>query len=62
MTSEKTDLCFCESYNHRVNTAKHSCKVVKYHTIATRHIINPTSPIQLWVQFMPQIKATLNIL
>ena len=62
ITSESTDLQFVELYNHRVNEAKLDCKAAKYHTIATLRTIDPTCPTQLWIQFMPQTKATLNIM
>ena len=62
ITLEKTDLQFVDSYNHRVNTAEHGCKATQYHTIATLCTITTACPIQLWDQFMPQIKATLNIM
>ena len=60
--SEDTDLQFVESYNHRVNAAKHDYKATKYHAIAMMCTINPTCPIPLWDQFVPQIDTTLNIM
>ena len=62
ITLEKTNLQFVESYNRRVNAAKHGYKATQYHTTATLCTTDPTCPIQLWDQCMPKIEATLNIM
>ena len=53
ISSERTDLQFVESYNHRFNAAENGCKAAKYHTIATLCTIDPACPVQLWDRFVP---------
>ena len=62
ISSEKTDLQFVESYNHRVNAAEHGFKAAKYHTIATLCTIDPACSIQLSDRLVLQIEAILNIM
>ena len=61
IASKRIYIKFVESYNYRVNTAEHSYKAIKYHTVATLCTVNPACLIQLWDRFMPKIEATLNI-
>ena len=62
ITSERTNLQFVESYNHRVNAAEHGYNVAKYHTLATLCTIDPVCPVQLWDICVPQVEATLNVM
>ena len=62
ITLENTDLQFIESYNHKVNTVKHSYKAAKYHTIVTLCTIDLTFPIQVGEKSMLQIETALNII
>ena len=58
--SKDTNLQFVESYNRRVNAAKHGYKAIQYHTIVILCTIDQTCPIQLLDKFMPHIETTLN--
>jgi hypothetical protein len=49
-------------HNHRVNAAKRAIGAFKEHLIADLTTINMLCPLQLWDEFLPQVKLTLNLL
>ncbi len=49
-------------HNHRVNAAKQAIGTFKEHFIATLATINNLCPLQLWDEFLPQVKLTLNLI
>jgi hypothetical protein len=49
-------------HNHRVNAAKRTIATFKEHFIATLTTVDMLCPLQLWDEFLPQIKLTLNML
>ena len=49
-------------HNHRVNAAERAIATFKNHFIANLATLDPTCPIQLWDEFLPQVELTLNML
>ena len=51
-----------EPGNHHVYAAEMGVKTGKYHLIFSLATVTKSSPLQLWFQYIPQIKMTLNML
>jgi hypothetical protein len=49
-------------HNHRANAAERAIATFKDHFIASLATLDPTCPIQLWDEFLPQVELTLNML
>jgi hypothetical protein len=49
-------------HNHRVNAAKGAIGTFKKHFIATLATVDNLCPLQLWDEFLPQVKLTLNLI
>jgi hypothetical protein len=49
-------------HNHWANATKRTIATFKEHCIATLATVYVVCPLQLWVEFLPQVKFTLNIL
>jgi hypothetical protein len=49
-------------HNHRVNVAERAIATFKEHFIAGLATVNKNCLFQLWDEFLPQIKLTLNLL
>ena len=49
-------------HNHRVNAVERAIATFKDHFIASLSTVDPTCPIQLWDEFLPQVELTLNML
>jgi hypothetical protein len=49
-------------HNHQPNAAKRAIAIFKEHFIATLAAIDMLCPLQLWDEFLPQVKLTLNML
>ena len=60
--SEKFNIQLVPLYNHRVNTAERAIATFKEHFIAALATVNMHCPLQLWDEFLPQVKLTLNML
>ena len=59
---ENVDIHLVEPHNHQVNASEPAVKAVKYHMIAGLATIDPTCPLRLWCEFVPQIQDTMNML
>jgi hypothetical protein len=49
-------------HNHRVNATKHAIGTFKEHFIAALATVNNLCPLQLWDEFLSQVKLTLNLI
>jgi hypothetical protein len=49
-------------HKHRVNTAECAIATFKEHFIAGLATVNRNCPLQLWDEFLHQVKLTLNLL
>jgi hypothetical protein len=49
-------------HNHRVNTAKQAIGTFKEHFVAALATVDNLCPLQLWDEFLPQVKLTLNLI
>jgi hypothetical protein len=49
-------------HNHRVNAAERAITTFKEHFIAALATVDMHCPLQLWDEFLPQVKLTLNML
>jgi hypothetical protein len=49
-------------HNRCVNAAKRAIRTFKEHFIAALATINNLCPLQLWDEFLPQVKITLNLI
>jgi hypothetical protein len=49
-------------HNHWVNAPKHAIATFKEHFIAALVTVDMRGPLQLWDEFLPQVKLTLNML
>jgi hypothetical protein len=49
-------------HNHCVNTAKRAIGTFKEHFIDALATVNNLCPLQLWDEFLPQVKLTLNLI
>ena len=60
--SERTTIQLAELYNHCVNAAETSVKLVKYHVLVGLATSHPDCPLQLWDIYLAQMQDTLNVL
>jgi len=60
--SNKMDFHLVPPHNHRVNAAKRAITTFKEHFISALATVNKDCPLQLWDDFLPQVKLTLNLL
>jgi hypothetical protein len=49
-------------HNHCVNAAKRAIGTFKEHFIAALETVNNLCPLQLWDEFLPQVKLSLNLI
>ncbi len=49
-------------HNHQANAAKHAMATFKEHFITALATVDMLCPLQLWDEFLPQVKLTLNML
>jgi hypothetical protein len=49
-------------HNHQANAAKRAIATFKEHFIAALATVDMLCPLQLWVEFIPQVELTVNIL
>ena len=59
---ENTRIQLDDLHNHWVNAAKAAIKTAKYHLVASLATVGPNCLLQLWWQFLPQVKMTPNML
>jgi hypothetical protein len=60
--SNKMDIHLVPRHNHRVNTAERAITTFKEHFIKGLATVNRNCPLQLWDEFLHQVKLTLNLL
>jgi hypothetical protein len=60
--SNKMDIHLVPPHNHQVNTAKRAIATFKGHFIAGLATGDRNCPLQLWDEFLHQVKLTLNLL
>ena len=56
------DIHLVPPHNHRVNAAERAIATFKEHFIAALATVDKDCPLQLWDEFLPQVKLTLNLL
>jgi hypothetical protein len=60
--ANKMNVHLVPPHNHRINAAECAIATFKEHFIAGLATVNKDCPLQLWDEFLPQIKLTLNLL
>jgi hypothetical protein len=60
--SEKINIQLVPLHNHRVNAAERAIATFKEHFIAALATMDMHCPLQLWDEFLLQVKLTLNML
>jgi hypothetical protein len=60
--ANKMNVHLVPPHNHRVDAAEHAIASFKEHFIAGLATVHKDCPLQLWDEFLPQIKLTLNLL
>jgi hypothetical protein len=55
------DIHLVPPHNHRVNAAERAIATFKEHFIPALATVNKDCPLQLWDNFLPQVKLTLNL-
>jgi hypothetical protein len=60
--ANKMNVHLVPPHNHHIDTAEHAIATFKEHFIAGLATVNKNCPLQLWDEFLPQIKLTLNLL
>ena len=60
--SENINIQLIPPHNHRVNAAERAIATFKEHFIAALATMDTHCPLQLWDEFLPQVKLTLNML
>jgi hypothetical protein len=60
--SNKLDIQLVPPHNHRVNAAEQAIGTFKEHFVAALTTVDVNCPLQLWDEFLPQVKLTLNLL
>jgi hypothetical protein len=60
--SNKLDIQLVPPHNHRVNAAERAIGTFKEHFVAALATVDVNCPLQLWDEFLPQVKLTLNLL
>ena len=59
---EKIGIQLVPPHNHRVNVPERAIATFKKHCIAALATSDTHCPLQLWVEFLPQVELTLNML
>ncbi len=60
--SELINIQLTPPHNHWVNATKRAIATFKEHFIAALTTVDMLCPLQLWDEFLPQVKCTLNML
>jgi hypothetical protein len=60
--SNKMDIHLFPPHNHQVNTAERAFATFKEHFIAGLATVDRNCPLQLWNEFLHQVKLTINLL
>jgi hypothetical protein len=60
--SNKMNIHLVPPHNHQVNVAERAIATFKEHFIAGLATVNKNCPLQLWDEFLHQVKLTLNLL
>jgi hypothetical protein len=60
--SNKMEIQLVPPHNHCVNAAKRAISTFKEHFVTALATINMLCPLQLWDEFLPQVKLTLDLL
>jgi hypothetical protein len=60
--SKKINIQLVPPHNHQVYAAEWTIATFKEHFIAARATVDMHCPLQLWDEFLPQVKFTLNML
>jgi hypothetical protein len=60
--ANKMDIQLVPPHNHRVNTAECAIATFKEHFVTNLRSVDKLCPLQLWDNFLPQVKLTLNLL
>jgi hypothetical protein len=60
--SEKITIQLIPPHNHRFNAAERAIATFKEHFIPALATVDTHCPLQLWDEFLPQVKLTLNML
>jgi hypothetical protein len=60
--SKKINIQNFPPHNHRVDAAEGAITTFKDHFIAALATVDMLCPLQLWDEFLPQVKLTLNML
>jgi hypothetical protein len=50
------DIQLVPPHNHHVNTAEHAIAMLIEHFVATLTTVDMLCPLQLWVEFLPQVE------
>jgi hypothetical protein len=50
------------SHNHHVNATEQAIRTFKKHFVTTLATVDNLCPLQLWDEFLPQVKLTLNLI
>jgi hypothetical protein len=58
----KMDIHLIPPHNHHVNAAEEAIAIFKEHFITGLAMVNKDCPLQLWDEFLPQVKLTLNLM
>jgi hypothetical protein len=59
--SNKMNIQLVPPHNHHVNAAEGAIATFKKHFVATLATVDMPCPLQLWDEFLPQVKRTLNL-
>jgi hypothetical protein len=60
--SNRMDIQFVPSHNHSVNATERAIATFNEHFMAALATMDMLWPLQLWDEFLPQVKLTLNLL
>jgi hypothetical protein len=60
--SDTINIQLIPPHNYWVNTAERPIATFKEHFISTLATVDMLCPLQLWDEFLPQVKLTLNML
>jgi hypothetical protein len=56
------DIQLVPLHNHSINTAERAITMFKEHFVAALATVDMLCPLQLWDEFLPKVKLTLNLL
>ena len=60
--SNKMDIHLVPPHNHQVNAAERAIAIFKEHFIVGLATVDRNCPLQVWYEFLHQVKLTLNLL